>query len=1113
LALNHFSYLSALKIKPTFMKPLNLQIWLVFGLLLTFSFAGTTTLAQRNKKKSEAADTLKSSDLSGLKWRNIGPAFTSGRISDFAVNPNNHSEYYVAVSSGHIWKTNNNGTTFNPIFDNYGVYAIGCLAMDPNNSNVVWAGTGENNHQRALGYGNGVYKTEDGGKSWKNMGLKDSRQIGMIQVDPRNSNVVYVAAEGSVWGPGGERGLYKTEDGGKSWKKILDISENTGVNNVLLHPENPDIIFATSEQRRRHFFTKIGGGPETAVYRSTDAGKSFDKITKGLPSAHMGGMGIAIPQGNPDIVYLIIEAADDQGGFFRSTDRGASFEKMNKYSSSGQYYNELVCDPNNPDVVYSMDTYTKVTRDGGKTWDNVSLNERHVDDHAMWVDPGDSNHWMIGGDGGIYETFDNGTHYIHKTNLPVTQFYRVNVDNTEPFYWVYGGTQDNNSLGGPSQNTSRNGVSSCEWIVTLGGDGFWQAIEEGNPHIVYSSYQYGNIFRYDKKSGEKVKIKPEPRKNELHYRWNWDTPFFLSKHHKTTLYMAANKVFKSDDRGNSWHVISEDLTRNEDRNQFPVMGKYWPSNAVAKDLSTSQWGTIVSLAESPLKAGLLYAGTDDGLIQVSEDDGNSWTKISSFPSVPEYAYVSDLLPSKFDENIVFATFSNLKNDDFKAYVLKSSDKGKSWTNISANLPDETVYSIEQDFINPDLLFAGTEFSFFVSVDGGKTWTELGNGLPDIAIKDIAIQQREHDLAIATFGRGFYILDNYSPLREITPEKLKETEAQIFPVKDALMFMYKTGHNGSGSTFYTAKNPEFGATFTYYLKDIPKTKKQERLDKEKELFKEGKPITQPTQELLREEEEQQPPYLIFTIRDAEGNAVRRLFEKPSKGLNRVNWDLRYEMPRAQDDDDAKFNPTANNHSGYFALPGEYSVDLAMAFNNEIKPLAGPVSFEAITLNNKTLPVSNPEKLDQFYADLTEIRKTYDATSRYFNTINNRNENIRQVLHMMAEPQTALEKQTRELASQLNDISFVMNGTSPQASIEEVPPEPVSLRYRLGAILSGTWSHSGDPTQTMIMNYNILKEELAPVIDQLNQIDNKLISIENQLDELGAPYTPGRKPKLK
>ena len=1094
------------------MKAFNFKNLLILLMLFAFSGINTTAHAQRNKKKSAAADTLKSGDISGLKWRNIGPAFASGRISDFAVNPDNHSEYYVAVSSGHLWKTENHGTTFKPIFDNYGAYALGCLAMDPNNNNVVWAGTGENTHQRALGYGNGVFKTEDGGKSWKNMGLKDSRQIGMIQVDPRNSDVVYVAAEGSVWGPSEERGLYKTEDGGKTWTKILNISENTGINNVLLHPENPDVIFATSEQRRRHFFTKIGGGPETAVYRSTDAGKNWDKITKGLPTADMGGMGIAIPPSSPDVVYLIIEAADDAGGFFRSTDRGASFEKMNSYNSSGQYYNELVCDPNNPDVVYSMDTYTQATKDGGKTWNSISLNKRHVDDHAMWIDPSDSNHWMIGGDGGIYETFDNGANYIHKTNLPVTQFYRVNVDNTEPFYWVYGGTQDNNSMGGPSQNTG-NGVSSGEWIVTLGGDGFWQAIEKDNPDIVYSAYQYGNIFRYDKKSGEKVKVKPEPRKDELHYRWNWDAPFILSNHNATTLYMAANKVFRSTDRGQSWEVISDDLTRDEDRNQFPVMGKYWPSNAVAKDLSTSQWGTIVSLAESPLKKGLIYVGTDDGLIQVTEDDGKNWTKISSFPGVPEYAYVSDVLPSRFDENIVFATFSNLKNDDFKAYVLKSNDKGKSWTSISANLPEETVHTIAQDFIKPELLFVGTEFSFFTSVDGGNLWTEMGSGLPDIAVRDIAIQEREHDLVIATFGRGFYIIDNYSPLRDITPEQIKAEKAILFPVKDALMFVQTGGRYGTGSMYYTADNPEFGATFTYYLPEVPKTKKQERQKKESELFKEGSPIPQPTNEMLREEEAEIAPYLVFTIRDEQGNSIRRLFEKPSKGLNRINWDLRYEMPRGQSDDKASFATTGKSRSGFYALPGNYSVELTLVYQDTTKPLAGPVSFEAITLNNKTLAVSNPEALDQFYADLTEIRKVYETTSRYFDELNKRNENIRQALHQMPEPKPALEKQTRAIAKQLSDINFVMNGTEAKASGEEVPPEPVSLDYRLGTALSGSWGHSGDPTQTMRNNYQILKEELRPVIDQLKAIGSQLNEVDTALDEMNAPYTPGRIPKMR
>ncbi|GAB1404379.1 hypothetical protein MASR1M74_15580 [Lentimicrobium sp.] len=425
------------------------------------------------RKKAEAVmDTLKSADFSGLKFRSIGPAFASGRIADFAVNPEQPQEYYVAVASGHIWKTNTAGTTWEPVFDNYGAYSIGCLAMDPHNSNVIWAGTGENNHQRCLGYGDGVYKTQDGGKSWKNMGLKDSRQIGMIAIDPRNTDVVYVAAEGSTWGPGGDRGLYKTSDGGRTWNKVLDISENTGVNNVIMDPRNPDVLYATSEQRRRHTFTKIGGGPESAIWKSTDAGANWTKLTSGLPTGDVGGMGIAISAVNPDVIYAIIEAAGETGGFFRSTDRGASWSKMSSYHSSGQYYNEIYCDPKNVDKVYSVETYSKVTTDGGKTWKNVGNKYRHVDDHAMWIDPANTDHFLIGGDGGIYETWNAGQDFHFKNNLPVTQFYRVNVDNSEPFYYVYGGTQDNNSMGGPSRNLSSYGVINDEWFVTNGGDGF-----------------------------------------------------------------------------------------------------------------------------------------------------------------------------------------------------------------------------------------------------------------------------------------------------------------------------------------------------------------------------------------------------------------------------------------------------------------------------------------------------------------------------------------------------------------------------------------------------------------------------------------------------------------
>lgn len=1069
--------------------------------------------AQRAKAAANtASDTLKPSVLSGLKWRGIGPAFTSGRVSAIAVNPANPSEYYVGAGSGHIWKTVNNGTTFTPIFDNYGSYAIGALAIDPNNHHVVWAGTGENTHQRALGYGNGVFKSEDGGRSWKNMGLKSSRQIGKIIIDPRNSDVVYVAAEGSVWGPGGERGLYKTIDGGKTWERILYISENTGINHITMDPRMPDVMYATSEQRRRHFFTKIGGGPESAVYKTTDGGKNWSKLTSGLPSGHVGGMCIEVSPANPDIVYLIVEAADNNGGFFRSVNRGLTWTKMNSYHSSGQYFNFIVPDPVNPDRVFSLDVVSKVTHDGGKTWTDIGLNNRHVDDHCLWINPANNRHWTIGGDGGLYETFDDGEHYVFKSNLPITQFYRVNVDNSEPFYWVYGGTQDNNSMGGPSRNTSSAGVTSDEWVVTLGGDGFWQAIEADNPNIVYSAYQYGNIFRYDKTSGERLRIKPEPRKGELHYKWNWDSPFFLSKHNTTRLYMAANKVFKSNDRGNSWEVISEDLTRMEDRNQFKVMDKYWPSNAVAKDLSTSQWGTIVAMAESPLKAGLLFVGTDDGLIQVTEDDGKNWRKISKFPGIPDYAYVSDIQPSKFDENVVFATFNNLKNDDFKAYVIKSADKGRSWTSIASNLPAETVHSIEQDFKNPELLFVGTEFSFYFSVDGGSIWTKFNHGLPDIPVRDIVIQERENDLVIATFGRGFYILDNFDPLRHLTAQRLKQENAILFPVKDALMFIEQGGRYGTGSTYYTAPNPEFGAVFTYYLKEIPRTAKQERLKKEKELFDKSQPIPQPSRETLRAEEDEMAPYLIFTIRDEQGNIVRRLFQEPKPGINRVNWRLRYDMPLARSAERAEFKPTTNNPDGMMVLPGKYSVELEMNHNGNMKKLSDPQWFNALPLNNKALPaLSRPAKVE-FHKQAADLRRILDGTQRFAAELNRRNENIRLVLHNTHNAPADLSTKARLIAQQLKDIDYTFNGTRAKASYEEVPPEPVSLNYRMGAVLSGTWTTS-DPTQTMRSNYEIVSLELPLVITALQKIDSEIKVIEAALDALHAPYTPGRLPDMR
>lgn len=1089
---------------------MKIKILIPAFLLVLFIF--NPVAGQKKKeaaKEPEKKENGLTSTFSGLSFRSIGPAWSSGRIADFAVNPENHSEIYVGVAAGNIWKTTNNGTTWSPIFDSYGAYAIGCLKMDPNNPFVIWAGTGENNHQRQLGYGDGVYKSEDGGASWKNMGLKDSRQIGMIEIDPRNSDIVYVAAEGSIWGPGGERGLYKTADGGKTWNKVLDISENTGINNVIMDPRNPDVLYATSEQRRRHVYTKIGGGPESAVYKSKDAGKTWDKIMKGLPSGDIGGMGIAISPVNPDILYLIAEAGES-GGFFRSVNRGASWEKMSSHTERGQYYNEIYCDPKDVNKVYSVETISQVTLDGGKTWNSVGNNQRHVDDHAIWIDPDNTKHFYIGGDGGIYETYDEGKTYIFKSNLPVTQFYRVNVDNALPFYNVYGGTQDNNSMGGPSRNTDRDGVVNDDWFVTMGGDGFWVAIDPVDENIVYTEYQYGNAFRYDKRSQENVSIKPIPAKGEKTYRWYWDAPLIISPHQRERIYMAANKVFRSDNRGDSWEVISDDITRNEDRNQFKVMGKYWSVDAIAKDVSTSLWGLVVSLAESKVKKDLLYAGTDDGVIAITEDGGKTWTRITTFPGVPEYTYVSDILPDKFNESIVYASFNNMLQDDFKPYILKSTDKGKTWTMITNKLPvNGTIHSIEQDPVNPNLLFAGSEFSFYFSVDGGNEWNEFKSGLPTSAVRDIVIQERETDLVITTFGRGFYILDDYSPLRNFKKEIL-DKDGFIFPVQDAKMFVETDGFDQQGSMYYKAANPAYGAAITYFIKDVPKTDKSLRQEKEKELYEKSEKIPQPSYEALQAEEKEIKPYLVFSITDENNNLVKQIFKSAGKGVNRVSWNYTYSglSPVST----TKFDPVSTGRNGIQAMPGTYKVSMSMYAKGEFKELAGPVSFNCKPLDIVSFPSTDNTAKLIWLKEASEYARTIYGTMNYNSELLNRVNAIMQALQNTPASTQEMKKEAARLISELEAVAFRFRGPEAKASSEEIPPTDVPLGDRLNEIAITSYNMSGNISKIAKDQLTILKTEFPPVLEKVKKAWEDMQKLENQLDAIKAPWTPGRVPKL-
>lgn len=1084
---------------------------LLMGLTLSLS-------AQSKKAKDDDADKVvpyyfDTIAINNLGFRNVGPALTSGRIADVAVHPKKYSTYYVAVASGGVWKTENAGTTFTPIFDGQGSYSIGCVTIDPSNPNIVWVGTGENNNQRSVAYGDGVYKSTDGGASWKNMGLKNSEHIGKIIVHPTNSNIVYVAAIGPLWSEGGDRGVYKTTDGGATWEAVLTIDEHTGVTDLVMDPRNPDVLYAAAYQRRRHVYTYVGGGPGSGLYKTTDGGATWEKANNGLPTVDMGRIGLAISPADPEIIYAMVEAAQGKSGFFRSTNRGASWEKRSSYSTSGNYYIEIEAHPTNPDIVYAMDTWMHVTKDGGKSFQMAGEEYKHVDNHSIWINPTNPDHFLVGSDGGLYETFDAAKTWDFKENLPITQFYKVAVDNSEPFYYIYGGTQDNFSLGGPSRTRNQHGIMNQDWFITQGGDGFESQVDPNNPNIIYAQSQYGVLFRYDKASGETMGIQPKPRKGEAAYRWNWDAPLSISSHHPTRIYFGANKLFRSDDRGNTWDVISDDLTRQIDRNTLPVMGKIQSIDAVAKNGSTSPYGAIIAFSESPLDENLLYVGTDDGLVQITENGGQSWTKIERFANVPERTYVNYLLASQHDKNVVYAAFNNHKNGDFKPYIYKSTDKGRTWKSISSNLPERgSTYSIAEDHKDPNLLFVGTEFGCFVTLDGGAHWKQLKTGLPTIAVRDMAIQKREDDLVLATFGRGFYVLDDYSPLRQMRQETLAK-EAEIFAIKDGLIFIEALplglrGNSFQGHTFYTAPNPPVGATFTYYIKQDVKTLETQRREREKNLLKENKPIRYPTYEEWQAEQEEEEAYLLFTIKDLNGNIVRKLKTSVTKGINRITWDGRYPSKQPISLSRPSFdNPFSSEDVGALALPGDYTVELAKSMNGELTQLVSPVRFTIKTLGGVTLPAEDRTALLNFQQDVMEIQRIASSASSTLNDVSNRLRYIREAVYAVPTPTPELTTKLATLEKQIQEISTAMYGDPYAGTLDkDVPPAPAS---RLGDLTYEMWSSTSAPTTTQRTALQIVEEELKPIVIKLKQVvTTDLKALEQALEKAGAPYTPGR-----
>ena len=1071
---------------------------MIMGLSFGFGQAADKKTAKEEPKK----DPVSSSTFSALKFRSIGPAFTSGRIADIAVNPKNFSEYYVSVAAGGVWKTTNNGTTWSPVFDNYGSWSVGPVAVDPNNPNVVWVGSGEYNSQRAIGYGDGVYKSTNGGGSFKNMGLGKSEHIGRIRIDPRNSDVVYVSCQGPLWGPGGDRGLFKTTDGGTTWTEVLHVSENTGISDMEMDPRNPDVIYVSAYQRRRHVWTLVDGGPEAAVYKTTDAGKTWNKINSGLPGGDMGRIGLAISPVNPDVLYAVIEAPEGTGGIWRTTNCGESWEKMSDHQSGvGQYYNRIYCDLWDVDRIVAMETVAQVSDDAGRTWRALGEDLKHVDNHCFWMDPRDPKHYIIGSDGGVYESFDQAKTWLYKSNLPVTQFYRVAVDNDLPFYNVYGGTQDNNSFGGPSRVTRNIGAVNDDWWVTCGGDGFFQQVDPTNPDIVYSESQFGGLVRYDRKSGEAVGIQPQEGLGDA-YRWNWNTPLLISKFDHKTLYFAANKLFKSTNYGNKWTVISPDLTRQMDRNKLPVMGVIQNIDAVAKNNSTSVWGNIVSLAESSLKPGTLFAGTDDGLIQITTDDGKTWTKIESVPGVPEMTYVSCILADKFDPNTLYVSFSNLKRADFKPYVVKSTDLGKTWTSISANLPENgPVHSLQQDPVKKELLFLGNEFGFYFSLDSGGKWIQIKAGIPTIAIYDIAIQERENDLVLASFGRGFFILDDYTPIRNFEPSILNR-DAHIFPIKEGIMFSQTDGKYGQGHAYFSAPNPAYGVTFTYFVKDDLKTLKQIRKEAQTKARKDGTNPPYPTYADLRAEEEEQAPFLFFTIKDSNGKLIRTIKTGQKTGMNRINWDYNQEV-MGNIGMQGKANPMGTPQAGAMALPGMYTVELSRNVGGVVTKLAGPETFSTRLINNLSLPAKDRASVIAFIEKATKLNNAVSATMAKMGEYSTAVQYGKQLLFSFSGPDEIM-KELKGLEIQLKELEIRFNGNSIISRLQD-QAEP-GLRQRMGSVRY--ISSNQDVPETSMEQYDIVSSEMVKILPEVDQIGLAIERLKKEFDRLGYPWTPGR-----
>jgi photosystem II stability/assembly factor-like uncharacterized protein len=1052
-----------------------------------------------------------------LTLRSIGPAIMSGRIADVEVHPADRSTWYVAAGSGGVWKTTNAGTTFTPIFDGQPSYSIGEITIDPARPEIVWVGTGENVSGRHVGWGDGVYRSRDAGGTWQRMGLQKSEHIGRILVDPRNGDVVLVAAEGPLWAAGGERGVFRTTDGGATWSPVLQIDEDTGVTDLEFDPSNPDVVYAAAYQRRRHVWGFLAGGPGSGIWKSTDNGKTWREVTGGLPKGDMGKIGLAVTPADPGLVYATIEASGEERGFYRSRDRGESWERRNPYISGGtgpHYYQEIEASPVDPDVVYQMDVFIQVTRDGGRTFGLLETGrDKHSDNHSLWIDPANPRHLIVGTDAGVYESFDEGARWRHFPNLPVSQFYKVALNNREPFYDVLGGAQDLGTLHGPSRTMNRDGIRNQDWYVPMGADGYGVAFDPRDPDVMYLMWQEGNVYRKDRRNEEAVSIKPQPAPNDPPERWNWDSPILVSPHNADRIYFGSQRLWRSDDRGSSWSPVSGDLTLGQNRYEQRFDGRVWSVDALHDNGAMSKYATTTSIAESPREAGVLVVGTDDGLVQVSSNGGQSWTRAAALPGVPPLSFINDVEASAHDPRTIFAVADAHKIGDFTPYVYMSADLGRTWRSIAGDLPKGTIaWSIQQDHVRPDLLFLGSEFGIYWTPNGGKNWHRLAGGVPTISFRDVKIHRRDSDLVGASFGRGFYVLDDYSPLREIAGGALA-ADASLFPVRDAWWYVpYQVaqapGRVELGSDDFTSANPPFGALLTYYLKEAPTTAREARRAEETTLREKGADVPFPGFDRLFAESLETGPKVLVVISDASGQAVRRIEGPTTAGLHRVNWDLRAPSPEPIDLSPAGFRaPWDEPAKGPLVAPGRYTATLVVASASGVRTVGSPRSFEVKPVKN--LPADTDfTAVVAFQAQVAELRRRTAAAAAEINRSRDDLRHMRAALLAAPKADPALFARIDAATTTLAGLARRLNGDPARQRLSE--PDAPSIAGRVRSAMS-TWETRQMPTATQRRDAEIAAADLAALTRDLDAlVTGELAKLRAALEAAGAPWTPRRSP---